>query len=223
MNDYCIYIHTNKINGKVYIGKTCQEPRLRFGSNGSGYRVCPAFYNAIKKYGWDNFSHDILCDGLTAEEANEKEIEYIALYDSTNKTKGYNLRNGGDGFDSAASKDLWANQDYVNRVKAANKKNWADEEYRTKIVNRMNEAWKDPEKRKRRSNDAKARWADEAFHDKATAAVKEVCKTSVRCVETGEIFEAVCDACKKYNIHHANLIRAIRKGCRSGGVHWEYV
>ena len=29
MNNYCIYIHKNKINGKVYIGQTCQNPKKR--------------------------------------------------------------------------------------------------------------------------------------------------------------------------------------------------
>lgn len=43
---YCVYIHTNKTNGKVYIGQTCQEPRKRW-KNGYGYERCPLFFRAI--------------------------------------------------------------------------------------------------------------------------------------------------------------------------------
>lgn len=68
LNNYCIYKHTNLINGKVYIGQTCQSPEKRFGKNGNGYRGCRYFYNAIECYGWDNFEHEIL-------ETNLKDIE----------------------------------------------------------------------------------------------------------------------------------------------------
>ena len=54
------------------------------------------FWNAIQKYGWDNFEHEILFDGLTKEEAEQKEIELIAYYNSNNKDYGYNLSSGGE-------------------------------------------------------------------------------------------------------------------------------
>ena len=59
-NNYCIYKHTNLINGKVYIGQTCQLPEKRFGKNGNGYKGCRYFYNAIECYGWNNFKHEII-------------------------------------------------------------------------------------------------------------------------------------------------------------------
>ena len=55
---YCVYVHTNKFNGKKYVGQTCQKPEVRFGKNGSGYVGSRVFYNAILKYGWDNFYHE---------------------------------------------------------------------------------------------------------------------------------------------------------------------
>jgi len=94
---YTIYIHKNKINGKVYIGQTCQKPEKRW-DNGRGYETSPRFYNAILKYGWDNFEHIILYTNLTVEEANKKEQELIKFYNSTDENFGYNITDGGKNF-----------------------------------------------------------------------------------------------------------------------------
>ena len=91
---YCVYKHTNSINGKVYIGITMNQPEIRWGRNGSGYSR-QQFGHAISKYGWENFSHEILYKNLSQEQAFQKEIELISLYDSTNPQKGYNLAKGG--------------------------------------------------------------------------------------------------------------------------------
>ena len=92
-NSYKIYVHINRINGKIYIGQTKLCLNERFGYNGHGYRGCRKFYNAIKKYGWDNFEHILLLDNLSLEMANIIESELIKKYDSINK--GYNLTTGG--------------------------------------------------------------------------------------------------------------------------------
>lgn len=52
-------------------------------------------YNAIKKYGWDNFEHEILKTGLTKEEAKKYESYYIKQY-NTLAPFGYNLTGGGE-------------------------------------------------------------------------------------------------------------------------------
>lgn len=94
---YCVYMHTSP-SGKSYIGITCKKPPETRWSNGNGYkRNHPYFWNAICKYGWDNFEHKILFDGLTRPQACEKEKEMIALYNTTNPEKGYNITAGGDG------------------------------------------------------------------------------------------------------------------------------
>ena len=95
-NIYVVYKHTNLLNRKIYIGITSQSLKNRCGKNGIGYKECPFFYNAIKKYGWDNFKHEILYKNLTKEEAEQKEIELIAEYNSNNSDYGYNIANGGN-------------------------------------------------------------------------------------------------------------------------------
>lgn len=92
---YRVYCHTNKVNGKKYVGITCQRLKARWGKDGKGYRHCSYFYNAIKKYGWDNFKHEILFEGLNKEEAESKEIELIAEWNLNNEEFGYNIAKGG--------------------------------------------------------------------------------------------------------------------------------
>lgn len=94
--EYCVYVHTNKTNGKRYVGITSMEPEKRW-ANGHGYRSNVLFYRAIQKYGWDGFDHDILACGLTKQEACKMEVAMIANYDLVNPKKGYNLDHGGNG------------------------------------------------------------------------------------------------------------------------------
>ena len=69
-------MHKNKINGKMYIGITSRTPEARWGNNGSQYTKAknPCFYNAIQKYGWDNFEHIILEEKIPQKNLNEREL-----------------------------------------------------------------------------------------------------------------------------------------------------
>ena len=92
---YRVYKYTNLINNKIYIGQTKHTLEQRSQKNGSNYKNSIYFYNAIQKYGWDNFKSEILKDNLSLEEANYYEEYYINKYDSTNPNIGYNIRIGG--------------------------------------------------------------------------------------------------------------------------------
>lgn len=108
---WCVYMHTNKINGKKYIGQTCQNPPvLRWGNNGSGYLrqnsdgtySQEAMATAVLDYpDWKNdWEHQIINDNLTQEEANALEIKLIAKYKTNcrkynNPSFGYNMTDGG--------------------------------------------------------------------------------------------------------------------------------
>jgi group I intron endonuclease len=85
-----IYLITNNINGKIYIGKSINSTEDYYGSGISINR-------AINKYGKKNFTKKILekCDNIN--DLNEKEIFWIKYYDSTNRDIGYNIAEGGNG------------------------------------------------------------------------------------------------------------------------------
>ena len=91
-----VYIHKNKSNGKIYVGKTTQRPYTkRWGKNGSGYKKNKQFYKDIEKYGWSNFEHVILPEVHTTQESlNEAERSYIRIFDSVRN--GYNRTYGGN-------------------------------------------------------------------------------------------------------------------------------
>ena len=93
MNKYYVYLHYNKINHKRYYGITSERtPEIRWRK---GYAHNSHFQAAIKKYGWDNFEHIIISQTLSKQEAEKQEQELIALYESNNPEKGYNLTSGG--------------------------------------------------------------------------------------------------------------------------------
>ena len=87
-------MHTSPSN-KKYIGINKQKPTQRW-SNGKNYKHNCYFTQAIEKYGWDNFKHEILFEVDTLEEAKELEIEMISKYNSDNRDFGYNLSKGGE-------------------------------------------------------------------------------------------------------------------------------
>lgn len=95
INNFVVYMHVNKINNKKYIGITQQKVKKRW-QRGEGYIRCPLFYNAIKKYGWDNFNHEILFENLSKEDACRIETELIKFYKSNDRNLGYNISDGGN-------------------------------------------------------------------------------------------------------------------------------
>ena len=93
----CIYLFTNLINDKVYVGQTLHYKTRMKTHKDSGKNPKQYFSRAIRKYGWENFTKDILIDDVPEEDLDNLEINYIAFYDSFNREKGYNLTMGGGG------------------------------------------------------------------------------------------------------------------------------
>lgn len=108
MDKGVIYMITCKENGKKYIGQAVNfvgQNNVKWGTEGrwkSHVREalhgkkdhCTFLNNAIRKYGSDNFTTETLCE-VPIPELNDRETEYVTLYQTTNPEKGYNLKRGG--------------------------------------------------------------------------------------------------------------------------------
>ena len=88
-----IYIITNEITGKSYIGQSIHiEKRIKQHKCKQDLKTS-YIENSIQKHGWNNFNWNILCE-CSPENLDIEEMKFIALYDTYNN--GYNLTRGGD-------------------------------------------------------------------------------------------------------------------------------
>lgn len=97
-----IYKITNKINGKIYIGKTIRTPYERWQEHVRESLLDVdseiPLHKAIRKYGKENFTIEVVETNIsTLEELNQKEKQYIKIFDSKVHHHGYNVADGGDG------------------------------------------------------------------------------------------------------------------------------
>lgn len=98
---YTIYRFINTINNKSYIGFDGNYP-FRIKRHYYTYRSksCPdyPFYNALKKYGWDNFTYEILYQSFDLlHTLDEMENYFIKENNSHITQNGYNVTWGGQG------------------------------------------------------------------------------------------------------------------------------
>jgi group I intron endonuclease len=90
-----VYVITNKVNGRQYVGQTIRSVEERWKQHCASNSNCVLLRRAIKKYGKVRFTVKVLmqCDSL--KQMNRKEMYYIRLFKSLSPN-GYNLTSGGD-------------------------------------------------------------------------------------------------------------------------------
>lgn len=233
LKTWCVYCHTNKVNGKKYIGITGNKPTSRW-NNGEGYKRCPRFYNAIKHYGWDAFTHEILYTGLTKEDAEQLEVDMIAKYKTQDNDTGYNLSVGGDvncgfhrtdefkaklsashkGLQSGDKHPFWGthrSEETKERIRAAN-------------VGKP----KSDYTRKKMSNSAFARWSDDNQAEREHLRELNIGANSAKakrvvCIETNRLYDCIRDAERANGIATGGITRCCKGERRTaGGFHWAY-
>lgn len=220
MKKYCLYKHTSP-DGKVYIGITSMNPLTRWQS-GHGYKGNSYFTRAINKYGWENFSHEILFDNLTEEEAKQKEISLIAKHKSNQRKYGFNISSGGE---SKAGTKISERQKEI--IRAANIGKIVSKETREKLREASKRTWANPShaEHMREINlgennpqFGKTRTDEE----KIMRGAKGVIQISI----DGEViaeFISLHDASEKTGIYRDGISRCCRGLLKqSGGFHWRY-
>jgi group I intron endonuclease len=96
-HDYCsIYLITNTINNKKYVGQTWYSIEQRLVRHSKqNKRGCPYLYRAIAKHGISNFKIETIITTTDQIIADQLEQKYIEQYQTTDKENGYNILGGG--------------------------------------------------------------------------------------------------------------------------------
>lgn len=232
---YYIYITTNLINGKQYIGQ--HKGKLNDSYFGSGKNIM----KALEKYGKNNFKKEILKICKSRTEADKWEQYYINYYNAVEDDNFYNLQEGGTGGDGWRACQRWlanhpeeAQQIYqknIERLKQWQKDN--PEKNRELVIEPMLKAshqWQkdNPEevaKNMKKVNRAKEKWQKEhpEEHKKQIDAWRKAGSDAnsqkIMCVTTGEIFESQSAAARTYGIPQTNISKCIRGERKSAGKH----
>lgn len=210
--NYCVYIHTSP-SGKKYVGQTKKKPKERW-ANGKGYLSKnkngkykqPAFANAILKYGWDNFEHEIIAINLTKEEADVLERALIKNLGTMDYKYGYNCAEGGSC--GAISKET------KRKLSEAHKGKILSEEHRRKMS--------ESRRGEKNHNYGKPRSEETKRKIKASQKTKKVVQYNLQ-GELIKIWDCMSDASKELGIYNIDACCKSRQNHKTaGGYIWRY-
>lgn len=218
---YIVYQHKNKINGKVYIGITSRSPQERWGHNGNNYKSSPYFYNAIKKYGWDNFEHNILYTDLNKEQACQKEQELIVYFKSMDRNFGYNSTSGGEIFIMNKETKQKISDKLIGNTNGAGHP--CSKEKRQKISQAQKGRTFTEEHKQKLSEAAKNRHTACSEQKRKQLSQNYPNKKPVYCLELDTVFESVQECSRQLDIPATNISKLCNgRGKTLKGYHLSY-
>jgi group I intron endonuclease len=144
-----VYKITNLTNGKIYVGRTKKSIEKRFKEHvrEASYNCKYYFHKALRKYGSDNFSLEILEENDFIVE-NKREEYWIEKLNANDHSVGYNISTGGEG-----SGDNFTNnpnkEEIRKRMSEAHRGKKLTDDHKKKIGNSGKEAWKNTDRSKR--------------------------------------------------------------------------
>lgn len=215
---YKVYKYTSP-NNKYYIGQTCQSLTSR-ANQGQGYKESPKFYNAIKKYGFENFKVEILKDNLTLEEANYWQTYYIHFYQTLSDEYGYNLSTGGS--------NPVPNEQTRQKMRQSRLGYIHSEQTKEKIrKSHLNKNFSEQHKQ-HLSQTAKKReiqgMSGKHHSDQTKKKIGRKNSKPVLCIETNIIYPSAAQACRQLGLKSNHINDCINNPDRYktvGGYHWK--
>lgn len=152
---WTIYCRTHTESGRKYVGLTKRTVSQRWVQHCAQVKKLgdrSHFVNAIRKYGKDAFTHEILEVCETLETANGAEKRWISEYDTRNPERGFNIRVGGSYKSNPERENPWDRPEYRKK----RLEGFAEPGYRA----RLSAALREPLVRKRLSDATKKAWED---------------------------------------------------------------
>jgi group I intron endonuclease len=204
-----IYCIENKVNGMRYIGQTTKSLQCRWkqhlsASKHSNHSV--KFYNAIKKYGEDEFKYYVIDHAGSVEELNLKEEFWIRFFRTVEC--GYNNAYGGLNYSrtdfhreliSKGRKGMKFSKEHRENMSRVRKGKLHEGSRRTlrkkgELAGEKHYFWG-----KKRSAEDISKMRDGAR------------KTPLLCNETGKVYGSITEAAKDLGVHKASISSVLNK------------
>lgn len=214
---YIVYLLTNRINDKKYVGVTnnYRKRMIQHKNSKSDYLIS----RAIQKYGWDNFIAEILIETESLDAYTLLESEYIQKYQSNNPETGYNMTAGGEGTigykHSDNTKEIFRalklgkklSPDHIKNISESNKGRICSVDTRKKISN---------------ANKGKQMWLGKTLSDEHKSKLSEKKSKNWKLISpTGEtiLIHNMRKFCLSNNLHPSAICRVIQ-GKQTHHKHW---
>lgn len=224
-----IYCIENIINNKKYIGQSVDidsrwskhKSELNKNSHNNDY-----LQKSWNKYGEENFKFYVL-EYCNIDELDKKEVYYINLYDSLNKTVGYNMKHGGQNGGSFVSEEVrkkmsnsikkfYEDNPHIKELRSINAlRQWSNLETKKKIIGENNGMYgkhhtEEAKKKVSEANKGRPSWRRNL--------------TPVRCIDLNQVFDCCAEAGKYFGIQSGSVLQCCcGKRKTAGGHRWEFI
>lgn len=224
---WTVYIHIvpKEISGydhdKYYVGITSRKPEIRWGKNGARYdERHPYFFNAIKKYGWENMQHEIIANHLTKSEACDMEKTLIKNLKSNNKNYGYNITSGGEGVCGIIpwSKGKHLSDETKQKLSNKLKGRYIDNEWRENISKAVKKRWEENGDLKIRMTGKNNPNYGKPSHFKNKKGFDNPTSKSVICLNNLEIYGSASVAAEINNVSFSEICACCRCEKHTAGI-----
>lgn len=231
-----IYLITNKLNGKQYVGQTIHTLQERWANHCSSNSGCVALKGAIKKYGKDAFDLKEIDSANSQSELDEKERFWIERL-NTLAPNGYNLKTGGE--------HPHLSEESIEKIRTANTGKVHGEETRKLISKRMKEQWAagirqgHPASEKVRENLRQLNFGKPSWNKglpkelqpqygkpkskEQREKISKALSKPIYCVELNKVFDSAQQASKELGVAFPNISHCLHgRRQKAGGYHWRW-